>query len=127
MVIKLEREISLGRMAGPFQSPPFSNFHASHVGLVPKQDPGKVRLVHDLSLPRGDSTNFYTSKDFTTVQYETQDRVVELGQGSLIAMEDIQDAFRLIPIRSQDYPLVGTMWKNMFYYDKILPMGSSVS
>ena len=98
---------------------------------MPKHDPGKFRLIHDLSFPKGDSINFYTSKEFTTVQYESLDRVVELVRSCVprcfIAKADIQDAFRLIPIRPQDYPLLGFTWQGMFYHDKVLPVGSAVS
>lgn len=128
---KISHEIDLGRVAGPFETIPFNNFQSSPLGLVPKHDPGKVRLIHDLSFPKGDSINFYTSREFTTVQYESLDRVIELvrscGPNCLIAKADIQEAFRLIPIRPQDYPLLGFTWKGMFYHDKVLPMGSSVS
>ena len=128
---KLRHEISLGRVAGPFQEIPFPNFQSSPLGLVPKHDPGKSRLIHDLSFPKGDSINFYTSKEFTIVQYESLNRVVELvrscGPRCLIAKADIQEAFQLIPIRPQDYPLLGFTWQGMFYHDKVLPMGSAVS
>ena len=128
---KLRHETSLGRVAGPFKEIPFTNFQNSPLGLLPKQDPGKLRLIHDLSFSKGDSINFYTSKEFTTDQYESLDRVVELVRSCsprcLIAKADIQDAFRLIPIRLQDYPLLGFTWQGMFYHDKVLPMGSAVS
>ncbi|KAK2188797.1 hypothetical protein NP493_121g04040 [Ridgeia piscesae] len=31
---------------------PFPNFQSSPLGLVPKHDPGKLRLIHDLSFPK---------------------------------------------------------------------------
>ena len=48
------------------------------------------------------------------------------GHKCLIAKADIQEAFRLIPIRPQDYPLLGFTWKGLFYYDIMLPMGAIV-
>ena len=91
------------------QLPKFSSW------LVPKHDPGKFLLIHDLSFPKGDPI---TSKEFTTVQYESLDRVVELfrtcGPHCLIAKADIQEAFRLIPIKPQDYPLMGFTWQGIF-------------
>ena len=33
----LANEVSLGRMAGPFDTPPFQNFQISPIGLVPKR------------------------------------------------------------------------------------------
>ncbi|KAK2172939.1 hypothetical protein NP493_919g01022 [Ridgeia piscesae] len=128
---KLLHEVSLGRITGPFTHPPFNDFQSSPLGLVPKHDPGKFRLIHDLSFPRGDSINFYTSKQFTCVQYETLDQVVSLvqecGQGCFIPKADIKDAFRLIPIKPQDYHLLGMTWHGLFYHDKVLPMGSAIS
>ena len=128
---KLLHEVSLGRIAGPFTHPPFNDFQSSPLGLVPKHDPGKFRLIHDLSFPRGDSINVYTSKQFTCVQYETLDQVVSLvqecGQGCFIAKADTKDAFRLIPIKPQDYHLLGMTWHGLFYHDKVLPMGSAIS
>ena len=128
---KLLHELSLGRIAGPFMDPPFNDFQSSPIGLVPKHDHGKFRLIHDLSFPRGDSINFYTSKQFTCVQYETLDQVVSLvqecGQGCFIAKADIKDAFRLIPIKPQDYHLLGMTWHGKFYHDKVFPMGSAIS
>ena len=59
------------------------------------------------------------------MQYETLDRVVELVKP--YGHADIQDAFRLIPIRPQDYPLLGIIWKSQFYHVRVLPIGSSVS
>ena len=124
-------ELELGLVAGPFENVPFPTFQVSPLGLVPKHETGKFRLIHDLSFPKGDSINSYTSKQCTTVQYELLDRVIELvrnsGSHSLIAKADIRDAFRLIHIRPQDNPLLGFIWKDMFYHDKVLPMGSSVS
>ena len=124
---KLRHEMHLGRIAGPFQQVPFPNFQAK----LPKHEIGKFRLIHDLSFPKGDSINFYTSKEYTTVQYESLDIVIDLvrscGHNSLVAKADIQDAFRLVPIRPQDYPLLGFTWNGMFYHDKVLPMGSAVS
>ena len=131
VTLKLHKEVGLGRVVGPFDAPPFANFLASPLGLVAKHEPGKFRLIHDLSFPRDDSINTYTSKESTTVHYETLDSVVDLvklyGPGSLIAKADIQDALRIIPIRPQDYPFLGIMWDGKFYYDKVLPMGASVS
>ena len=90
----------LGRIAGPFQQVPFPNFQASPLGLVPKHEIGKFMLIHDLSFPKGDSINVYTSKEYATVQYESLDIVIDLvrscGHNSLIAKADIQDAFRLV-------------------------------
>ena len=75
--VKLQKEIGLGCMAGPFKKT-VPDFHASPLDLIPKHEPGKFRLNRDLSFPCGDSINCYPVREFTTVQYETLDRVLEL-------------------------------------------------
>ena len=50
-----------------------------------------------------------------------------MGQSLVIAKTDIQDAFRLIPIRPQDFPLLGITWREQFFKDRVLPMGLSTS
>ena len=54
--------LSFGRIAGPFRDIPFVNFQSSPLVLVPKHDPGKYRLIHDLSYPKSDSINAYTAR-----------------------------------------------------------------
>ena len=123
-------EIHLGRIASPFEEPLFqlSKF-SSRFG--PKTRSGQSSSNTRSILPKGDPINSYTSREFTTIQYETLDKVVELvrscGRIVLIGKAGIQEAFRLIPIRSLDYPLLGFTWKCRYYHDKVLPMGSAVS
>jgi hypothetical protein len=38
-----------------FLNPPFQNLVCSSLGLIPKNIPGKFRLIHDLSFPKGNS------------------------------------------------------------------------
>ena len=40
---KLTKELALGRIAGPFSSPPFPNFQSSPLGVVPKKEPNAFR------------------------------------------------------------------------------------
>ena len=44
-----------------------------------------------------------------------------------MARSDIQNAFKLIPIRQADHELQGFEWQGSFYYDKTLVMGCSIS
>ena len=54
----LANEVSRGRVAGPFNSPPLPNLQVSSFGVIPKQgQPGKWRLIVDLSSPEGSSIN----------------------------------------------------------------------
>jgi hypothetical protein len=48
---KLSKEISLGRISGPFLSPPFPPFRSSPLALIPKSVPGEDRFILNLSYP----------------------------------------------------------------------------
>ena len=54
----LQNEVRLGRVAGPFETPPLPDLHISSFGVIPKAgQPGKWRLIIDLSSPHGFSVN----------------------------------------------------------------------
>lgn len=40
---------------------------------------------------------------------------------------DILEAFRVVPVHTSEYHLLGFKWQNLFYYDAALPMGASAS
>ena len=42
-----------------------------------------------------------------------------------MAKADIKDAFRLVPLAPEDYPLTGFHLMKNFYYEKCRPMGAS--
>ena len=47
--------------------------------------------------------------------------------GSYLAKTDIQNAFWIIPIQSDDYGLLGMHWQGSFYFDCSMPMGCASS
>ncbi|XP_031760883.1 uncharacterized protein LOC116412005 [Xenopus tropicalis] len=125
---KLQNEIS---MAGPFASLPFPNLRVSPLGVVPKKEPGKFRLIHHLSHPKGKSVNDGISKEAAAVSYVSFDRAVALvrqaGIGALLSKSDIESAFCLFPVHSDCYHLLDCQFEGQFYYDMCLPMGCSIS
>ncbi|XP_062604845.1 uncharacterized protein LOC134266643 [Saccostrea cucullata] len=133
--VVIDQFISVGkeksRIAGPFKEPPFLNFISSPLGVVPKSEPNKYRVIHDLSFPKFDSVNLGIPEENSKVQYDSIDNITELlrkfGKGALMAKADIEDDFRIVPIHPEDYKLLGFSWDSNFYYDKCLPMGASSS
>ena len=78
---KVAKELLAGRMAGPFLDPPFSNLHFSPLGLFPKKDPSKCRIIHHLSHPKGQSVNDFIPTEFSSVQYtRIQDAILGIKQ-----------------------------------------------
>ena len=76
---KVMTEVELGRYAGPFEDPPFEHFIQSPIGLVPKDNGLKTRLIFHLSYPRtGDSVNSGIPYEKCKVKYPDFDEAVKM-------------------------------------------------
>ena len=49
--------------------------------------------------------------------------VQRLGIGALMAKVDIKHAFRICPMRPEDYELLGTFWEGLYFVELRLPFG----
>ena len=129
---KIKQELEAGRIAGPFDTKPFDNLQLNPLGLVPNKS-GDFRMIHHLSFSTRTSmsVNEGIPREASYVQYGGIDDAVRgiksLGAKVYMGKLDIQHAFRLIPIRESDYPLLGFQWEGKFYHDRCLPMGASSS
>ena len=123
---QLQRECDLGRMAGPYPSPPCPRLQCSGVGLVPKKS-GSWRMIMHLSAPTDHSINDGISKEMFSLRYSTIDDACRLiattGHGAFLAKIDLKAAFRLIPVAKKDWELLGLHWRGAYYVDKQLPFG----
>ena len=128
---KISKELDAHRLAGPFSSPPFPVFRISPLGLVPKKIEGEFRVIHHLSFLKGSSLNYGISSDHTRVSYATVEDAIRciksVGSPCCLAKTDIKNAFRIIPIRPQDYNLLGMCWRGLYFYDRCMPMRCSSS
>lgn len=128
---KIQKEISMGRIAGPFINPPFPTFRTSPISVIPKKSSSEFRLIHNLSFPSQNSVNDFIEREFCSVSYSSIDDAVDmiqkLGPNSFLAKCDIKSAFRLLRISPQDFDLFGFKFENLYYFDKCLPMGASIS
>ena len=122
----LNEECSAGRILGPFDQPPLPNFRTSGLGLVPKHD-GGWRIIYHLSAPFAHSINDYIDPQSYSLSYCTIDDAYtilnNLGPGALMSKIDLRNAFRLIPVRPDDWNLLGICWRKQFYVDTCLPFG----
>lgn len=87
-------------------------------------------MIHHLPFPKGSSVNGGIFSEHTSVKYATIDEAITLikaGQGCFMAKTDIKNAFRIIPIHPEDYGLLRMQWRDLYYYDRSLPMGCSPS
>ena len=122
------RELAKGRIAGPFSSPLLPHLHISRFGVIPKKhQPGKWRLILNLSSSDGHSVNDRIRKDPFTVQYmkvdDTIDGIMSLGRGTLLTKFDVKSAYRIIPVHPNDLYLLGMQWQGNYFVDITLPFG----
>ena len=124
----LANEVSLLRVAGPFPSPPLPALHVSSFGVIPKRgQPGKWRLIVDLSSPEGGSVNDGIDRDRYSLQYIKVDDVIRMvshhGPGALMAKFDVEAAYRNIAVHPADRYFLGMKWRGHYYVDLTLPFG----
>lgn len=98
----LAKEVALGRMGGPFAVKPLLDLVVSPLGVVPKKEQQKLRLVYHLSSSKGGSVNDAIDPEACTVSYTSFDAAVIwvrcYGKGALMAKSDIESAFCLLPV-----------------------------
>ena len=124
----LEKEVRLGRVVGPLDVGSCPRVQVNRFGLVHKNhQPGKWRLIVDLSYPRGSSVNDGVEPELCSMRYTSVDvavrKVLALGQGSLLAQFDVEGAYRTVPVHPEDRWLLGMRWRDHLYVDKVLPFG----
>ena len=122
----LSTELKAGRIIGPLEKPP--DMQISRFGVIPKQNqPGKWRLILDLSSPSTYSVNDGIDKSWCSMRYASVDdavnRILATGPGTLLAKMDIEHAYRNIPIHPSDRHLLGMEWEGSCFIDTVLPFG----
>ena len=120
----LRKEISLGRMLGPFPPSLSGKLHTNRFRVIPKgHNTGKWRLITDLSFPPGQSVNDGIDPALCSLSYTTVDKaaqiVSELGPRALLAKVDTESAYRLVPVHPCDRHLQAVQWEGQVYkYEK---------
>ena len=126
----ISKEVERGHISGPFTQPPFPHCHVSPLGAAPKPD-GSCRLILDLSQPSGDSVNDNIQKTEFPCNYThfdaATDLVFRIGRGCYLTKIDIKHAYRLLPVRREDWPLLVYFWNGCYYVDVVLPFGGRSS
>ena len=102
----IHKEREAGRLLGPFQPSAFPAVHVNPFGVIPKSEPGKWRLIVDMSSPEGGSVNEGICKEWCSLSYISVDdvahKVVKLGKGALMAKFDLKAAYRNVPVHPDD-------------------------
>ncbi len=123
----LQNEIKAGRIWGPHDTLPLNNLQCAPMGVIPKHEKGKYRIIHHLSHPEGDSVNDFIDKDTFSLSYITVDDAIKIiqkhGKATLMAKFDLCNAFRLAPVSRSSAHLQGICWRGRYYVDLNLQMG----
>ena len=117
-------------LRGLFQNNAHGFKKISPIGIIPKKPPGSYRIIHHLSFPYGESVNDFIPREYSSVAYGSLDdaiRIISSLSDPFLAKTDIASAYRIIPIRLADCPLLGFRWRDRSYVDLALPMGCSSS
>ena len=125
---RLSTECKAGRVIGPLPREMFSQVHVSRFGVIPKKhQPGKWRMIIDMSSPKGHSVNDGISRDLCSLSYASVDDAVKIvkkwGNGTELAKFDLENAYRLIPVHPSDRILLGMEWEGQLFVDTALPFG----
>ena len=129
--LKLMKEFKLKRVAGPFITIPFKNFIQSPIGLVPKDEGRKTRLIFHLSYEFKDgmgSLNWHTPDYLCSVHYNDLDHAVNncLALVEKLIKEnpngprptiffrktDVQSTFRILGLKKECWKWLVMMAKN---------------
>ena len=94
--------------------------------MVPKDhQPGKFRLIIDLSAPVGGSVNEGIDPNLISLTYPQFEDAVWLikaaGPGTLMAKLDLKAAYRHVPFHPDNQSLLAIRWGGTTYLDIALP------
>ena len=95
--------------------------------ILKRYQPGKWKLIVDLSSPKNASVNDSVdtrlcSLDYPTVHDATK-TIRALGKGTLLAKLDLKNAYRVVPVNPQDRHLLAVKWEDEVLIDGALPFG----
>ena len=122
--------VKKGFIAGPFDTPPVPGFRVNPLGVVVRN--GKARPILNMSGPVGASFNdnvaeekmerlhMGTAKEFSFL-------LRDAGVGAKFSKFDIQDAYKLVPAKPEDYRLQGFQWLGKYFVETRLSFGGKPS
>ena len=112
--------IKEGFVAGPFDEPPVKDFRANCLMAVPQGS--KVQPVLNASLPKNESLNDNVDPCKVEKVKMCSARcfsysIVDAGNGSHMAKMDMQNAYKNVPCKTEDYRLQGFHWLGKFFVE----------
>ena len=105
-----------------------NTLHINRFRVIPKKtQPEKWRLIVDLSFPMGASVNDGIPSYRCSLRYPSIDlaiqQIFKVGQDAHLSKLDIKDAYQIVLVHPDDWPLLGMHWRRRYYIDTQLPFG----
>lgn len=122
----IKADVDAGKKAGPYAMPPCEHFVVSPIGAVPKKGSTKIRVIHHLSFPfHGESINADILDEYLPLSsfHDAADAIRRLGPGCWLIKLDVEAAYKQVPVRREDWHLLGFKWLGDYYYERVLPFG----
>jgi hypothetical protein len=122
--------VKSGFVAGPFSSPPYSNFRTNALHAVEQHD--KIRPVLNLSAPENKSYNDALNKFCLPKAVMTSARLfsyslLRAGRNAIFSKFDQKTAYKNVPQHPNLWPLQGFCWLGKFFFDTTTTFGSTAS
>ena len=124
---ELKKEVSAGRIAGPYATPPLPGFKTVPRGL--KEEPTKYRPITMGNMPFGDSVNDGIPKldNIQLARAQDIERKINAAYrrtGQVwMAKADVKMAYRTVPVDPADWHLQGIKWAGQYYIDMRMSFG----
>jgi len=130
VMANIEKWLKEKYLAGPFPTPPMDNFRANSIMAVEQH--GKVRLILNMSYPKGESFNDNVDKEgITRVTMSSPKQfgqsLIKAGKGATMSKLDLKDAYKQVPAKLEDLRLQGIHWAGAFFVETQQIFGSSAS
>lgn len=127
----ISADVASLKKAGPLAISPWPSVNGfplwiSPIGAVPKKSSTKVRVIHDLSAPKGGvSVNAGIEDGSLSISsFGHAARAVRRhGRGAWLIKLDVEAAYKQVPVRPEDWHLLGFEFEGKFYYERVLPFG----
>ena len=117
----LKKEVEKGWLTGPLTPADYPFVQ------ILKKHSDKWRLILDLSQPVGSSVNDGIQKSLCSLTYMKVSNVVQhiihRGPSCLLAKNDIDSAFRNVPVHPHNHHLLGMVWQDSLYIDTVFQFG----
>ena len=112
--------VKKGFVAGPFSTPPVPGFRANPLAVVVRN--GKIRPILNMSGPRGRSFNDNVDKRKLEKLHMGTARqfgfgLVRAGKDAIFSKFDLQDAYKLMPAKKEDFRLQGFCWLGRWFVE----------